>query len=196
MLSSGNRMSLNGTRVVFEKLIRKAEERMNLSDSTRKYITAGLALFVVISIFVSIGLGKKQDAAFQENEIQYAMVAEQLQQGHFEAALESAGPLEKNQRNSENVNYVIALTAVNAGDIEKGLRHMQRALDLNPYKVEDAIFMLQYAEMLVVEEKVDEATQVLTRAEALPAPEEYPQYEERIQELKDHLATLSSANSQ
>lgn len=189
-------MSLNGTRVVFEKLIRKAEERMNLSDSTRKYITAGIALFVLIGIFVAIGLGKKQDAAFQENEMQYAMVAEQLQQGHFEAALESADQLEKNQRNSENVNYVIALTAVNAGDIEKGIRHMQRALDLNPHKVEDSIFMLQYAEMLVVEEKVDEATQVLTRAEALPTPEEFPEYEERIQELKDHLATLSPANSQ
>ncbi len=164
---------------------------MRLSDSTRKYITAGLALFVLIGIIVSISLGKKQDAAFQANEMQYAMVAEQLQEGRFEAALESSKQLEKNQRDSENVNYVIALTAVNAGDIGKGIRHMQRALDLNPHKVEDAIFMLQYAEMLVVEEKVDEAAQVLAKCESLPAPEEYPEYEERVQELQEHLATLS-----
>ena len=62
--------------------------------------------------------------------------------------------------------------------------HMQKTLDINPHKVEDAMFMLQFGEILFFAQRYDNAKTVLTRCqESGWVPAEYPEYQQRVQEL-------------
>lgn len=162
---------------------------MNVSDSARRYIVMGLSVFVILGLISASIMGSKQDKEFQANNALYGLMTQQLQEGNYSDALATSVVLGESQKASEVVNYYTALTAINVGETEKALLHMQRALDINPHKVEDSMFMLQYAEMLVQAEKKDEATQVLERCEVLPVPEIYPDYQERILQLQEQVAT-------
>ncbi|MBE1556412.1 tetratricopeptide repeat protein [Sporosarcina limicola] len=164
---------------------------MNLSDSSRKYIVIGLSLFVMIGLITASIMGKKQNTAFQLDDTEYSHAVQQLQEGNYAGALEASSALETRQGSSEQVNYLIALAAANSGEIEKSLKHMQRTLDRNPHRVEDAMFMLQYAEFFVMAEQKDEAVLVLDRCATLPIPEDYPEYQERVAQLQQQLATQS-----
>ena len=162
---------------------------MNVSDSARRYIVMGLALFVILGLITASIMGNKQDEAFQTNNMLYGVMVQQLQEEKFSDALATAEMLEEYLKSSELVSYLVSLAAINVGEIDKALMYMQRTLDINPHKVEDSMFMLQYAEMLVQAEKKDEATQVLERCEVLLVPEIYPDYKERILQLQEQLAT-------
>ena len=108
----------------------------------------------------------------------------------YDQTLAISKELEKNHASSEIVNYYSAVSAANIGELDNATIHMQRALDINPHNVEDSMFMLQYAEMLVYAEKKEEAMQVIERCKTLAVPAEFPQYMERIIELEAEVAIL------
>ncbi|MGG0670216.1 hypothetical protein ABE073_17005 [Lederbergia citrisecunda] len=160
---------------------------MKVSDSARKYIVIGLALFVIFGIITAMIMGNRQDKIFQTTNMTYSLMVQELQEGQYSESLAKADTLDDSKKSSEIVNYLIAIAAINTGEIDKAILHMQKVLDLNPYKVEDSMFMLQYAEMLVQAEKKSEAAQVLKRCEVLRVPESYPEYKERILQLQQQL---------
>ena len=68
---------------------------------------------------------------------------------------------------------------------------MQKAMDINPHNVENAMFMLQFGEMLLFAERFEDAKMVLARCqESGWVPEEYPTYQERVQELLTYVETI------
>jgi len=164
---------------------------MNLSVSQRKYILLGLVVFVLLGTVTASIMGKKQDKVFQLNDLEYNQVVQQLQDGNYVEAFEASRHLENRQVSSEAVNYIIALAAANFGNVEKGLNHMQRTLDINPHRVESSVFMLQYAEFLIMVDRNDDAMEVLNRCATLPIPESYPQYQERVIQLQEQIAVRS-----
>lgn len=164
---------------------------MRIKDSIRRYMIFGITLFVVIGLIAVNIMGKAQDKVFTQDAEHYYEIISALQEGHFETALEESSFLQKNHDDSEVYNYAIGLTAANLGDIEKSVRHFQRILDINPHKVEDSMFMLQYAELLFSSRKMEEAWVVLERCASLPTPETYLQYQERVAQLQEQIAEQS-----
>ncbi|AOV08793.1 tetratricopeptide repeat protein [Sporosarcina ureilytica] len=164
---------------------------MKLEESTRKYIFTGLFLFIIIGLITAGVMGKKQDGVFHSDELLYSTAVERLQARDYATALSMLESIEARNSPSEAVNYMIGLAASNNGEVEKGIRHMQRSLDINPHKVEDSLFMLQYGEMLITAEMSEEAQEVLERCAALPVPESFPQYQERVAELQLQLSAQS-----
>lgn len=162
---------------------------MNVSDSIRKNIVVGFVLLVIVGLIVATIMGKKQDEAFQLDDLYYNEVVKLLGEEKFAEALEVSGHLEKSQKSSELVNYVIAIAAANSEEVDKSIQHMQRTLDINPHRVENSTFMIQYAEILVFAEKKEEALEVLNRCATLPIPENYPDYQNRVAELQQQIAT-------
>ncbi|MEK5039905.1 tetratricopeptide repeat protein [Sporosarcina sp. FSL K6-3457] len=159
-----------------------------MENSTRKYITIGIAFVLIVGFIVASLMGKKQDQVFQMDNKQYNIVIQQLKEGNYKDALAESADLEKRHGRSDAVNYMIALAATNAGETEKSILYMQRALDNNPYKVEDPLFMLQLAEALILAEMLEEAAEVLERSKTLKAPESYPQYQERVTQLQEKIS--------
>ena len=163
---------------------------MTVSDLARKNITIGLVLFVIVGFITASIMAKKQDQAFQTDQELYKLVVQQLQEGNYGIVLAGTSTLEHSQRSSEAVNYTIGLAAANAGELEKGILHMQRALDINPHKVEDPMFMLQFAEALVLAGKNKEAGLVLERSKSFAAPESFPHYQERVTQLQEEIGDI------
>ena len=160
---------------------------MNVSDSSRKFIVIGFSLFVILGMITASVMGKKQDKAFQINDAEYSKVVQLVQEKKYAEVLQASEMLKSHQNSSEQVNYLIAFAAANTGEAETSLRHMERTLDLNPYRVEDSLFMLQYADILIMAGKKEEAMLVLDRCATLPDPENYPNYQEQVVQLQQQL---------
>lgn len=160
---------------------------MKDKELVRRYITVGIIVFIGIGLGVANWMGKKQDSLYQLDSQQYNLMLSEIQNEHYSDALGLGVGLEKKHSNSDNIHYLTGIAATNTGDYEKGVQQFQRVLDINPYKVEEAIFMLQYAEILLYAEKSAEAAVVLERCSTLPAPVSYPDYHEKVTALQMQL---------
>lgn len=157
---------------------------MTITEPVRKYILSGIVAFVVIGLIVANVLASKQDEDFSSNDILYSQAIQLQADGNYEDAWEAISKVLQTEPNSEIANYLAGIIAVNKGDVKQAAIYMQKTLDINPYKVEDATFMIQLGEIFVAAEKYEEAKIVLLRCqESGWAPEEIPNYQ-------DHVATL------
>lgn len=160
---------------------------MKIKESNRKYIFTVVVFFILASFFIANIMGKTQDKSFSVSKKMFDEMVTQLQQGHYESALEKVSDLEDGNSDSEVVNYIIGLATANASQSDRAASYFQKTLDINPYKVEDPMFMLQYAEVLVQAKMLEEASIVLERCTMFVAPESFPQYHDRIIELQEQI---------
>ena len=157
---------------------------MQLKESTRKYILLGIVAIIIVGILSAKVMGKKQDEVFASEDILYQQVTQLYSEGNYEQASTFASKLLLEQPKSEVVNYLGAIIAASNNDFTQAAILMQKTMDLNPYKVEDAMFMLQFGEILYFAERYEDAKIVLVRCqESGWAPEQYPTYQERVTEL-------------
>lgn len=154
---------------------------MTLTESVRKYILSSIVAFVVIGLIVSGVLASKQDKEFMMDETLYNHAIQLQSQGDLEGAEVALIQVLKKQPNSEIANYVAGLIMAQKGDMKQAAIHMQKALDINPHKVEDPRFMIQLGEIFVGAEKYDEAKIVLLRCqESGWILEDIPTYQEHV----------------
>lgn len=163
---------------------------MVINDSIRKYILLGIILMIVGGVFVSKIMGAKQDEEFALDDALYQQATNLNSEGNYSEAAVYSQELLKRQPDSEIANYLGGLLAVQTGEVQQAVILLQKVLDINPYKAEDAMFMLRFAEVLILAERNEDAKIVLERCRTWGwAPEEYPTYQERVTEL---LMTISA----
>lgn len=157
---------------------------MRLTEKNRRYILVGMVAFIIIGIFTAKILGSKQDEQFMYEDMLYAQASQLYEQGNYVDALAMSNELLELQPRSEAANYLGALIAAQVGEYGQAAILFQKTMDINPYKVEDAMFMLQFGEILFLAERYDDAIAVLGLVEELGwKPEEYPDYQKRVSEL-------------
>lgn len=163
---------------------------MKLTESGRKYILAGIVVFVLIGVFVANVMAGKQDAQFAKEDILYQQAVQLLNDGNFVDAYAAMQELMETQSDSEAANYAGALIAANSGELNQAAISLQKVLDLNPYSVENPVFMLQFGEMLLSTERYEDAKVVLLECQKQGwEPEEYPNYQQRVAELLAQIET-------
>ena len=164
---------------------------MNLKESTRKYILLVVVLFIIVGLVFAKVLAKKQDTQFLTEDILYQQAVQLYGESKFSKASIYINELLLVQPKSEAVNYLGGLVAANNNDYQQATILLQKTLDINPYKVEDAIFMLQFGEILVLDERYENAKTVLVRCqESAWVPESYPEYQQRVSELLTQIETM------
>lgn len=162
---------------------------MKWNDSSRIYILVGIIIFSLAGLVVANVLAKKQDEQFATNEAIYNEAVQLQQQNDWSGSWEAISKLTNEEANAENVNYLAAIVSANTGEVEQSAKYMQKTLDNNPYKVEDPLFMLQFAEILYGAGKYEEAKVVLARCqEAGWTLESVPTYQARVAELLQQIA--------
>lgn len=162
---------------------------MKIDEPIRRYIFSGMILLVVVGFIIAIILGNKQDRTFQKNEELYRQMLNQIQETQYDEALLIGEELINNHRKSDAIYYLMGLAAANSGDVELASEYLRKSLDVNPYQVEDPMFMLQYGEILLFEGKNDEASLVLEHCMVLSPPETYPDYLTKVEELQKQLGS-------
>ncbi|GLC87893.1 tetratricopeptide repeat protein [Lysinibacillus piscis] len=166
---------------------------MTFTEPIRKYILSGVVTFVVIGLIVANVLASKQDEEFLMNETLYNQAIQLQSTGDLPGAKTMISEVLKKQPNSEVANYAAALTMAQTGDMKQAAIHMQKVLDMNPYKVEDARFMMQFGEILVGAERYEDAKIVLLRCqEAQWTLEDVPNYQEQVAAM---LAQIENSQS-
>lgn len=164
---------------------------MNLRESTRKYILLGIVLFIAVGLLSAKVLAKKQDNEFATDDALYQQITQLYSEGNYEQAAILSSELLLRQPKSEAVNYVGGLVAANTGEYAQAAILLQKTLDINPYKVEDAMFMLQFGEILYFAERYADAKIVLEKCREWGwAPESYPTYQERVTELLTQIENM------
>lgn len=164
---------------------------MNLKESTRKYILLGIVLFIAVGLVSAKVLAKKQDTEFATDDAMYQQVSQLFSEGNYEQAAVLSTELLKRQPKSEVVNYMGGLIVGNTGEYAQAAILLQKTLDINPHKVEDPMFMLQFGEILFFAERYADAKTVLEKCREWGwAPETYPTYQERVTELLTQIENM------
>lgn len=156
---------------------------MVLEEVNRKLLLAIIGVMVV-GIFAAKWMGNKQDEQFAYEDELYNLVQQYLSSDQVEEAIPYVHELLEIKPNVEAVNYAAALVYSKTGDMKAAAVHMQKALDINPYRVDDAMFMLGFGEMLFFAGRYEDAKMVLIQCqESGWAPETYPDYQLRLEQL-------------
>ena len=165
---------------------------MEFTYKSRRYIFLAFVLFIIVGISTAKVLGAKQDEKYLTQYTYYQQAQQLVAEANYTEADKYLHELLLEQPNSEALNYLAGLTSANLGDFGKAAILMQKTLDINPYKVEDAMFMLQFGEILLNSERYEDAKIVLTRCKEMGwVPEQFPDYQQRITELLAQIEELS-----
>ena len=157
---------------------------MEIKESTRKYILIGLVLIIVVGLITAKVLGKQQDEEFATDDALYQHVSQLYSEGKYEEAAPYSTELLQRQPDSEDANYIGGLIAANTNEYEQAAIFLQKTLEFNPYKVEDAVFMLQFGEVLYGAERYVDAQTVLVKCQQRGwALADIPNYQERVVQL-------------
>ncbi|MBK3497131.1 hypothetical protein JFL43_20305 [Viridibacillus sp. YIM B01967] len=162
---------------------------MKLTEQSRKYALYGFVTFILIGLMVSSFIGRKQDKEFSVQQQNYTDMINFYNSQDYEKAFAISQKLKQKQNGSAQVHQYSALIASKQGKVGSAIVDMQTTLDINPYMVEDPMFMLQYAEILIFGQKFQEAKIMLDQCATLPIPVEYPTYKEYVQKLQDIIAS-------
>lgn len=164
---------------------------MFLIEKNRKYILLGIITFIILGILMAKVLGNKQDEQFMYEDMLYAQASQMYQEGDYDGALSISNELLKLKPRSEAVNYLGALIAANIGEYKQASILLQKTLDINPYKVDNPVFMLQYGEVLFSAERYIDSKIVLKNIRDRGfEPQEVPGYQERVVELLNLIYSL------
>lgn len=164
---------------------------MQLTESTRKYILLGIIILIVVGFLSAKVLASKQDEVFAAEDMLFQQANQLHQEGNNEDAELLINELLLKKPQSEAINYFGGIISANNGDYQKAVILLQKTLNLNPHKVEDPMFMLQFAEVLFFAGKYNEAKMVLGKCrESGWVPESYPTYQERVTEILNQIETM------
>lgn len=164
---------------------------MHLSENNRKYILLGVVIFIVLGLIASKVLASKQDEKFLEEDMIYQQVGQLYNEEEYDEASLYVNEMLKRQPKSEVANYLGGLVSANIGEYQQASILLQKTLDINPYKAEDPMFMLQFGEILFYAERYNDSKIVLEKCREWGwVPEQYPNYQERITELLTQIENM------
>lgn len=157
---------------------------MQISSVKRKYILLGHTAVLLIGIFIANIIANKQDSEFEIKDHLYQQAVEMYQSGNYEEAQLVISELVRKHADSEVVNQLAGLIEARNSEYASAVVYMQKALDINPYKVEEPMFMLQFGEILLRAERLQDAKLVLNRCkDSNWEPNDYPDYQAQVQDL-------------
>lgn len=164
---------------------------MQFTESTRKYILLGIVAFIIVGFITAKVFASKQDEEFLTEDMLYQQSTQLYSEGNYAEASNFINELLFKQPKSEAVNYLGGLVAANLGDYTQSAILLQKTLDINPHKVEDPMFMLQFGEVLFFAERHQDAKIVLEKCREWNwVPESYPTYQERVTELLTQIENM------
>lgn len=164
---------------------------MHIKESVRRYILIAIVVLIFAGLTTAKVLGNKQNEDFILSDQLYQQTLQLYNQGNYEEAFKISADLLKRVPNSEVANYLGGLIASLNNEYNQAAILLQKTLDINPYKVEDAMFMIKFGEVLVYSERKDDAKIVLEKCRDMGwAPEDYPEYQQRVAELLTQISAV------
>jgi len=177
------------------------ERRITMQKKTpiEKYIVLGVVVAIIIGLITALQLGKKQDEQFTMNQMQFNYAQQLMEEERYETGVEMMAEVMANSTPTAYLTQSYGYMNAYVEDYQKASELYLETIEINPYMIENALFMAQLSEFLVVTEQYDKALTVIEQAETLNPPEQLPNYQEILTNLKTKteaaLATEESSAS-
>jgi predicted Zn-dependent protease len=159
-----------------------------MKEIYRKLILLGLVLFIGFGTLYAYIQGKNQDKRFIADYQSYQSSLAQLQEEKYDEAKEQLIKLHNDYPDQANITRNLGLVYAIKGDMEKAAIYYQKAVDQRPYIIQDQMFSLQFAEVLINIEEYEAAKQYLEYLKTtIGVPEEYIGH---VDELLAYIETI------
>lgn len=158
-----------------------------MKEIYRKLMLLGLVLIIGIGTFYTYKEGEKQDKRFVEDYQKYQLSLAQMNEDNFKNAKELLMSLHTKYPDQANITRNLGLVYAREGDMEKAALYYQKTVDQHPFSIQDPMFSLQFAQILVAEEEYKVARQYLEHCKTINLPEEYVS---RVDELLAYIETI------
>lgn len=156
---------------------------MKLTDIQVKSIIVGFLIVIVAAFCYTYAVGKKQNEQYARTYQLFQKSSQMIQKNQFSQALPLLRQVEKDQPDSSRVQIYVGAALANNGQPKLAAQKWKKALELDPYLSENANFMIQLAQILVLSGEKHDAKVVLERCKTLPAPPEMPDYPQKVNTL-------------
>ncbi|WP_313893790.1 hypothetical protein [Psychrobacillus sp.] len=159
----------------------------------KKYTNFIITLFILIVCSILIyaqNQATKQDEKLMDDYALYQETNLLLQEGDIEHVLPILEELNKRHGDDFNVTHRLGYSYLKYQQFNTALTMYTKALDLNPYLVENINFMYEYATTLASNEQYDNALIVIERLLTLPIDESF---KATITELKDSISGMKGS---
>ncbi|KYG90270.1 hypothetical protein A0U40_08510 [[Bacillus] sp. KCTC 13219] len=164
---------------------------MHINEVTRKYILLGIVVLILGGLSVANVLASKQNTKFETEDFIYQQALQMYRSESYTEAKLLISDLLLEHADSEMINYLAGLIDASNGEYTSAAIYMQKALDINPHKVEEPMFMLQFGEVLFLSERFDDAKIVLNRCkESDWQPDDYPDYQAQVQDMLTQIENM------
>ncbi|MDF2068159.1 CDC27 family protein [Bacillus sp. Cr_A10] len=171
------------------------KQRKLLVKTKKSYTNYILVIFILVTcivLFYVDNKGSKQDEQLLNGNILYHETDVLLQEGNYENAITLLEELHTKYNDDYNITFRLGYSYLSMEQYTSALTMYTRALDLNPYLVENKEFMYQYAITLANCEQVDNALTVVDRLLTLPMDETF---EATVLELKDSISNMKGTTT-
>lgn len=158
-----------------------------MKEIYRKLILLGLVLFIGIGVFYTYNAGKTQDKGYVEDYQSYQMSLAQMKENQLEQPKRDLMKLHQTYPDQANITWNLGLAFAMEGDMEQAALYYQKAVDQRPFIVQEPMFSLQFAEILIAEEEFEAAKQYLEHCKTIEIPE---QFVSRVDELLAYIETI------
>ncbi|KQL36913.1 M48 family metallopeptidase [Psychrobacillus sp. FJAT-21963] len=161
----------------------------------KNYMNYILCLFVLVigsTLFYLQNQATKQNEKLLNDTVLYREADLQLQEGDIDSALLTLEELNKRYAADYNVVHRLGYSYMNKQQFSKALIMYTKALDLNPYLVENKNFMYEFATVLTSNKQYDNAIIVIERILTLEIDEAF---RNTVTELKDSISSMKGSTS-
>lgn len=156
------------------------------------YILILFLLVIGLALFYLQNQATKQDEKLLNDSVLYREADLQLQEGDIESALLTLEDLNMRYATDYNVVHRLGYSYMNKQQYSAALTMYIKALDLNPYLVENKNFMYEYATVLTNNKRYDDALIVIERILTLEIDEAF---RNTVTELKDSISSMKGSTS-
>ncbi|MEH7344993.1 tetratricopeptide repeat protein [Bacillus sp. JJ1532] len=158
-----------------------------MKEIYRKLMLLGLVIFIGIGVFYTYKEGKKQDRGFVEDSQSYQHSLAQMQEEDYKGAKEQLINLHNKYPDQAIITRNLGLVYAIEGEMDKAALYYKKAVDQRPFIIQDPMFTLQFAEILLSLEENDAAKEYLEYSKKLGIPEEFKGH---VEELLAYIETM------
>jgi Tfp pilus assembly protein PilF len=158
-----------------------------MKEIYRKLILLGLVIFVGAGTFYTYQQGKKQDERSIKDLQTYNLSLSDLREEKYDEAQEKLLDLHSSYPDQADITWKLGLSYAVDGDMEKAALYYQKTVDLRPFIIQEPLFSLQFAEILISNEEYKAAKQYLEHCKAIGVPEDHAG---RVDELLAYIESI------
>lgn len=122
------------------------------------WIVLCLLVVTVTILLVTYFIGKSENEKFAQDQMNFHLALQAIEmEDNLEQAYQLLIDLEEDYQDNHYVNWQLGWTVGRMGDYKEGIKYFLKAQDQNPVLTRDPIFLIQFAWVMLQDERYDEA---------------------------------------